>query len=287
MSNDKTLGHAVRYEWFSASEQWSACDHSEAKKLSAAGYEVREVRGFRMDCTCPSGDGSLRHPCPAHPATLATVKHGGCVQLPSTAAHVLVNAEHLERVLVCAEGSHFDDCMADKNTTMTQAIEQMRGALAAQPSPGGQGDAREIIEEFLQCAASGRPHGKLIAQAKDYLAARQPVGQERVAWASTGATGHKVVAMPGLHKLPCGDYDLYAAPPAQAVDRGMQQDAARWRAIAPHLSVEWDEDEMLKRWTWIDFKGDALSVPTRTRESYACVEEAIDAVIDSQAVGNG
>ncbi|MGE8283674.1 MAG: hypothetical protein ACN6PX_07410 [Stenotrophomonas lactitubi] len=74
---------------------------------------------------------------------------------------------------------------------------------------------------------------------------------------------------------------------AQAVDRVMQQDAARWRAIAPHLSVEWDEDEMLKRWTWIDFRGDALSVPTRTRESYASVEEAIDAVIDSQAVGNG
>lgn len=52
------------------------------------------------------------------------------------------------------------------------------------------------------------------------LAARQPVGQERVAWASTGATGHKVVAMPGLHKLPYGDYDLYAAPPAQGIDLG-------------------------------------------------------------------
>ncbi len=75
--------------------------------------------------------------------------------------------------------------------------------------------------------------------------------------------------------------------PAQAVDLGQQQDAARWRAIAPHLSVEWDEDEMLKRWTWIDFKGDALSVPTRTRESYASVDEAMDAVIGSQAVGNG
>ncbi|MCU0994011.1 hypothetical protein JAK71_15490 [Stenotrophomonas maltophilia] len=79
-----------------------------------------------------------------------------------------------------------------------------------------------------------------------------------------------------------------AAPAlAQAVDQDLQQDAARWRAIAPHLSVEWDEDEMLKRWTWIDFKGDALSVPTRTRESYASVDEAMDAVIDSEAVGNG
>ncbi len=48
--------------------------------------------------------------------------------------------------------------------------------LSAQPSPGGQ-DARAIIEEFIQCATLGRPHGKLIAQAKDYLAARQPVGR--------------------------------------------------------------------------------------------------------------
>lgn len=51
-------------------------------------------------------------------------------------------------------------------------------------------------------------------------ASRQPVGRERVAWASTGATGHKVVAMPDLHKLPYGDYDLYAAPPAQGIDLG-------------------------------------------------------------------
>lgn len=50
-----------------------------------------------------------------------------------------------------------------------------QAALSAQPSPGGQGDARAIIEEFIQCATLGRPHGKLIAQAKDYLAARQPV----------------------------------------------------------------------------------------------------------------
>lgn len=47
--------------------------------------------------------------------------------------------------------------------------------IAAQPSPGGQGDALAIIEEFVQCATLGRPHGKLIAQAKDYLAAGQPV----------------------------------------------------------------------------------------------------------------
>lgn len=47
-------------------------------------------------------------------------------------------------------------------------------------------------------------------------AAQEAVAPERVAWASTGATGHKVVAMPGLHKLPYGDYDLFASPVAAA-----------------------------------------------------------------------
>lgn len=56
--------------------------------------------------------------------------------------------------------------------------DNIRHWFAAQPSPGGQGDARAIIEEFIQCATLGRPHGKLIAQAKDYLAARQPGGQD-------------------------------------------------------------------------------------------------------------
>ncbi|HFF3031967.1 TPA: hypothetical protein ACGCGJ_000437 [Stenotrophomonas maltophilia] len=43
--------------------------------------------------------------------------------------HVLVNAKHLERVLVCADANHSDDCMADEKTTVTQAIEKMREAL--------------------------------------------------------------------------------------------------------------------------------------------------------------
>lgn len=41
--------------------------------------------------------------------------------------------------------------------------------------------ARSIIEEFVQCADVGRPSGKLLAQARDYLAAHQPVG-ENPAW---------------------------------------------------------------------------------------------------------
>lgn len=130
------------------------------------------------------------------------------------------------------------------------------------------------------------------------IAARQPVEQsvEEDVYCAIADMIEPYVQREGINPngaLPASVHDsvailldhwLKTRQPAQAVDLGMQQDAARWRAIAPHLSVEWDEDEMLKRWTWIDFKGDALSVPTRTRESYASVEEAIDAVIDSKAV---
>lgn len=80
MSNDKTPTHPERYEWLGNANEWKSCTHEEAINLSNAKYEVREIRPF-AHCTCPTGDGSLRHPCPSHRATLATVKHGGCVQL--------------------------------------------------------------------------------------------------------------------------------------------------------------------------------------------------------------
>jgi hypothetical protein len=47
---------------------------------------------------------------------------------------------------------------------------KMRAALAAR-QPVGEPVARSIIEEFVQCADVGRPPGKLLAQARDYLAA--------------------------------------------------------------------------------------------------------------------
>lgn len=114
-------------------------------------------------------------------------------------------------------------------------------ALSAQPSPGGQ-DARAIIEEFIQCATLGRPHGKLIAQAKDYLAARQPVGEPVAYWlavdkddivefgmsADDGNEGQAARQEVNdfinwaLHDggVPHRLVGVYTAPPAQAVDLG-------------------------------------------------------------------
>ena len=226
------------------------------------------------------------------PATLATVKNGGCVQLgdglpPLPEAWYRPNSPNapIGQILFS------EDQMRD----------YARAALSAQPFLGGQRDAR------IPLATPGKGEWSkgwnacrdaMLRGEGEALAVRQPVGNEPAFYLSAGAWGHIRVPMTPTrdvkafrHGFDHGDTELvpfYAAPPvhqpAQAVDLVMQQDAARWRAIAPHLSVEWDEDEMLKRWTWIDFKGDALSVPTRTRESYASVEEAIDAVIDSKAV---
>lgn len=103
------------------------------------------------------------------------------------------------------------------------AWEVWQAALSAQPSPGGQGEARAIIEEFVQCATLGRPHGKLIAQAKDYLAARQPVG-EPVGQVRTRVDGGFIAELlPGVSDRVSNMAPLYLQQPAQAVDL----DAAR------------------------------------------------------------
>ena len=109
------------------------------------------------------------------------------------------------------------------NQSHVRFLQRLHDTLAVQPSPGGQGDARAIIAEFIQCATLGRPHGKLIAQAKDYLAAHQPVG-EPVAW----MTHHdEPMLYPTFQEAAayCDDDEppipLYASQPAQAVDLGM------------------------------------------------------------------
>jgi len=224
------------------------------------------------------------------------------------------------RVSHCNDAAIIEAALKDVDTfDLNAAI----AALSAQPSPGGQGDAPSIdYEDLLDqakdlihcgCSVNGafewlleqltdgealaarqpskQPDSVALGEATEFCIEKgdhQPVGEPVVTYCGRRLTPEGTrecwgVLSAGVEDLPQGT-KLYAAP-AQAVDLGQQQDAARWRAIAPHLSVEWDEDEMLKRWTWIDFKGDALSVPTRTRESYASVDEAMDAVIGSQAVG--
>ena len=127
------------------------------------------------------------------------------------------------------------------------------------------------------------------------LAARQPGAQVPFGWWLEDANGvgyfsrkMQPAALYAHHTTPgYSATPLHAAPPAQGIDLGQQQDAARWRAIAPLLSVEWDEDEKLKRWTWIDFKGDAPAIPSPTRQEYASVDEAVDALISQRDAAPG
>lgn len=122
------------------------------------------------NCTCPSGDGSLRHPCPEHPATLATAKHGGCVQLatvPYDRARELIGDAY-------NAGTH--------GIGYSQQIMELHDAVvAAQSSPGGQG-AEQVLRRALQSAhdhgtkSAPFPMADCIRQTLAALAARQPVG---------------------------------------------------------------------------------------------------------------
>lgn len=151
-----------------------------------------------------------------------------------------------------------------------EALEVAIEALAArQPVEVSEGEFRAAASRQTASAESNATAEAMIA------IARQPVGQERVAWASTGATGHKVVAMPGLHKLPYGDYDLYAAPPAQAVDLGDLK--ALYRAYV-HL-LESGRDRI------IDLGG--TCDPVDVMEANDVDLQAARRVLDGQAVGNG
>ncbi|MBH1835510.1 hypothetical protein I5T88_06430 [Stenotrophomonas maltophilia] len=112
------------------------------------------------------------------PALLVDVQPGGRVRLGDRPT-IEKRARELLASAYADTGAPallVDEVRGGKHDTASDnaALRAIVAALAAQPSPGGQGDARAIIEEFIQCAALGRPHGKLIAQAKDYLAARQP-----------------------------------------------------------------------------------------------------------------
>ncbi|TGW16886.1 hypothetical protein E4417_16815 [Stenotrophomonas maltophilia] len=106
------------------------------------------MNDFNKACTCPSGDGSLRHPCPAHPA-LADVQPGGRVRLGDQAERArfeaYFNAFNLDKD---ADGSYLREMIQDKWEDWQVA---WRAALSAQPSPGGQRDVvAATVWEALQ-----------------------------------------------------------------------------------------------------------------------------------------
>ena len=200
------------------------------------------------------------------PATLATVKHGGCVQL-GDALHDAVG-----RIFGC-DGSPW-------RTRDVATVLREYAALSAQPSPGGQGDARRQFEAYrggdFERDAQGYYTNARTAQDwamwQAALAARQPVG-EPVAWMARealesfakhragnadAAANSFAYAMPGD-----GFVALYDAPPAQAVDLGKYRHA------------------VLRASGWA-----RRSDVTSHADDAGLLRELL-ALIDSQAVGNG
>ncbi|PII19001.1 hypothetical protein CR919_15035 [Stenotrophomonas sp. LMG 10879] len=149
------------------------------------------------------------------PATLATVKHGGSVQLPTS---------ERARFDAFLRGNPFMGLMAGTAWQVWQA------ALSAQPSPGGQNALADAARRVLSDVDSGDYHGEIseatYAALEAALAARQPVGQPAI-WVSPGQLAAHKDRVPGDGGayLPArltrdGQFTkpLYAAPPAQAVD---------------------------------------------------------------------
>lgn len=113
-----------------------------------------------------------------------------------------------------------------------QIDQEMAAAQRAANQTVGQGAARAIIEEFIQCATMGRPHGKLLAQARDFLAARQPVAAA-VKDCLTGDGGPLVGREPVTDAGRTVAYD--------AIDRFLRNnmDDAAYAEYVEHLEALW------------------------------------------------
>ncbi|HGE2084212.1 TPA: hypothetical protein ACRNLZ_003913 [Pseudomonas aeruginosa] len=115
-------------------------------------------------CTCPSGDGSLRHPCPAHPAV---EQAGG----DERAAFELFVRKH------CGMPAHIAVNWDAKFTNDAWAGWQARAALA-QPSPAPAEAERPEVADFNPC----RYHAEKIRQRADEAASAYEAGRSALGY---------------------------------------------------------------------------------------------------------
>ncbi|WP_440977449.1 hypothetical protein [Stenotrophomonas maltophilia] len=165
------------------------------------------------------------------------------------------------------------------------AIAELREALAAQPSPGGQGDALDLdrvlsladvhAEESREDGIRLLDRGGLLGFAQDVasaLAARQPVG-EPVGRVRTRVDGGFIAELlPGVAERVSNMAPLYLQQPAQAVDLG------RFRPFIVEARNN--------AYAFIETMRKAGRDSSDAREK-AAITERLLALIDSQAVGNG
>jgi alkylhydroperoxidase family enzyme len=183
------------------------------------------------------------------PATLATAKHGGCVQImPSDAARTFLAAQYRDDGDKAKAIRINHKSLSDSDRRALRAIE---AALSAQPSPGGQGDAlleslvarwRNHAEEIgvsdnLLCQKIANCTMRHAAELQAVLAARQPVEASPQGCDACDRTG--IRQNDEGRNICCPDCDLgracasHAAPTAQAVDLGQFRPAVEL--------MEWQE----------------------------------------------
>ncbi|QDY49822.1 hypothetical protein [Stenotrophomonas maltophilia] len=275
-------------------------------------------------CSCPSGDGSLRHPCPAH-SPWADVQPGGMVRLGDQACDWRFS-------------EWWSGLPQDIGVLYPYDIAKLawQAALSAQPSPGGQGDALAALWEKWEVAAlSGGSSARhyvaamheCAAELKAALAARQPVemtegtmraaASRQTASAESNATAEALIAWA---RQPVGEPDepifqvkhhddteatwrdateaayemqpaalrriVYTAPPAQAVDLGT--------LITELAEADREYAEAKKRYHTVSAKSGAAGGRASCRAAYdreitakRRLDSAVRALIDSQVVGNG
>ncbi|HCU0319614.1 TPA: hypothetical protein ACU7AV_006116 [Pseudomonas aeruginosa] len=172
-------------------------------------------------CTCPSGDGSLVHPCPAHPAP---VEQAGGDERAAFESRAEDAGSDISR----------DDFGNYVNVYVQTEWEgwQARAALA-QPSPASDLDPLNLAphaEAFNEAPAEALKS----EQAEAELEKQEPVGEVRE---SGGTLTAVIVRHSYATKLPVGT-KLYAAPVAQAqqlhdLDKQCRDDVARALGLRP------------------------------------------------------
>lgn len=173
--------------------------------------------------------------------TLADVKPGGRVRLTDQAERA--RFEEWAGKFWSLEKGWWVGQMRYHSDYAQRTWEAWQAALSAQPSPGGQGDARALIQRYDAAGAKFREslmddhysdaqrvelRRELTAVQDELLtalAARQPVG-EAVGYIEhfSDKVSRMEMTVPGLH-LGLGRHPVYANPPAQAVDLPYSLDA--------------------------------------------------------------
>ena len=179
----------------------------------------------------------------------------------------------MSQIAGCLPGVYYMDPPDGGNVSIPEQVRRMaedaaQHRRAVQPSPAGQEDAL-VTDAMVEAAHaaywahpddSGEDRPCIRAALEAALAARQPVGQEPVAWQGKGncpgviGQWHYISEDEYRHNIehPIAGYEvraLYAAPPAQAVDLGQFREAVEhWGRdlLSDHLGgylggKAWDE----------------------------------------------